>query len=129
MVVDELLRALDLERMSGTLSRRWLDTGGRESPVYDILQRHAGEDDRHGQTLWEMLVDRGVAPPDTPEVETPEDFPRTVIALKEELVELYDQVDPSVDTRERGALRRLRAEDDDQRALLKVYFPLEGDAR
>lgn len=126
MAVDLLLRALDLERMSGTLSRRWLDMGGRESPVYDILARHAAEDDRHAQALWEMLVARGEAPPEAPEAETPEDFPQALIALKEELIGLYDHAIPLAQLTERPRLRRLRTEDDDQRALLRVYFPVVG---
>ena len=123
---DDLTRALELERASGMLSRRWLDAGGSESAVYDILERHAVEDDRHGQTLWDLLVDRGVAPPETHGIETPEDFPETLISLKEELVGLYDRTIPALTGRNRKALQRLRDEDDNQRALLSVYFPPEG---
>lgn len=126
-VSEDLIRALDLERASGVLTRRWRDTDGAESAVYDILERHAAEDDRHGQTLWELLVDRGVAPPETQGIETPEDFPETLIALKEELVGLYDRTIPALQGRERKTLQRLRDEDDNQRALLSVYFPSEGD--
>ncbi len=125
-VEDDLVHALELERISGILDRRWLDEGGRGSAVYDILERHAVEDDRHAQTLWELLVDRGIAPPETPEVETPEDFPEALITTKQELVDLYDRTIPAVSGRERKALQRLRTEDDDQRALLLVYFPAVG---
>ncbi|GEM_PF-2387221 len=127
--VAALLRALELERTSGMLTKRWLDAGGRESPVYDILERHAAEDENHGQSLWDLLVDRGIAPPETPEVETPVDYPQVLISLKEALVDLFDQTGvqgeaPGALTgRERQTLKRLRAEDDDQRALLSVYFP------
>jgi len=127
-VTDDLIRALELERTSGMLSRRWLDEGGYDSPVYDILERHAVEDDRHAQTVWNLLVDRGVAPPETSEVETPEDFPATLIGLKEELLDLYDRVMPDVSARERKSLQEVRAEDDDQRALLTLYFPPVGSA-
>ena len=125
-VTDDLIRALELERTSGMLSRRWLDEGGYDSPVYDILERHAAEDDRHGQAVWNLLVDRGVAPPETSEVATPDDFPGTLIGLKEELLGLYDRVMPDLSGRERKAVQRVRAEDDDQRALLTVYFPRVG---
>jgi hypothetical protein len=126
LVEDELVHALELERTSGILSRRWLDEGGPGSAVYDILARHAEEDDRHAQTLWGLLVDLGIAPPETPEVETPEDFPEALLLTKEELVALYDRTIPAVSGRERPALQRLRTEDDDQRALLRVYFPTVG---
>jgi hypothetical protein len=125
-VDDELIRALELERASGQLSRRWLHEEGSGSPVYDILERHAAEDDRHGQTLWNLLVDRSVAPPETSDVETPEDFPGTLIGMKESLVGLYDRMIPELAGRDRKALERLRTEDDDQRALLSVYFPAVG---
>lgn len=125
-VDDELVRALELERTSGQLARRWLDEGGSGSPVYDILERHAAEDDRHAQTLWNLLVDRGVAPPETPETATPEDFPATLVGLKESQVTLYDRMIPEFAGRDRKALERLRTEDDDQRALLNVYFPTVG---
>ena len=126
-VSEELIRALDLERASSTLTRRWRDAGGAESAVYDILERHAVEDERHGQTLWDLLVGRGVAPPETHGIETPEDFPETLIALKEELVSLYDRTIPALEGRDRKTVQRLRDEDDNQRALLSVYFPSEGD--
>ncbi len=125
-VMDDLVRALELERISGQLSRRWLDEGGYDSPVYDILERHAVEDDRHAQAVWNLLVDRGLAPPETREVETPEDFPGTLIGLKEELLTLYDRAMPDVSGRERKTLQQVRTEDDDQRALLTVYFPRVG---
>lgn len=124
---EELIRALDLERASGMLARRWLDVGGADSPVYDILERHAAEDDRHAQTLWDLLVSHGVSPPETHGVETPPSFPEALIALKEELVGLYDRTAPVLDGRDRKTLQRLRDEDDNQRALLNVYFPSEGD--
>lgn len=127
MDVDALLHALNLERVSGQLTRRWLDAGGRESPVYDILERHAVEDDRHAETLWGILVDRGVSPPETHAVESPEDFPQTLISLKEELVTLYDRLLPQLPGRERQAVARVRDDDDDQRALLSVYFPPVGE--
>lgn len=126
MNVDELVRALDLERASGVLTRRWLDDGGRESPVFDILERHAQEDDQHGQALWQMLVDRGVAPPQTQPVESPNNYPATLISLKEELLTLYDRLAPKLTDKEQRALGPIRLEDDDQRALLSVYFPPGG---
>jgi hypothetical protein len=125
-VDDDLIRALEAERASGQLARRWLDEEGSGSSVYDILERHAVEDDRHAQTLWNLLVDRNVAPPETADVETPEDFPETLIGLKESLVSLYDRMIPEFAGRDRKALERLRTEDDDQRALLIVYFPAVG---
>lgn len=126
---DELIRALELERASGLLCRRWLDEGGYDSPVFDILERHAGEDDRHAEAIWNLLVDHGVSPPEIHEVETPSDFASTLISLKEELVSLYDRLIPSLSGRERKLLQQLRAEDDDQRALLTVYFPPVGSRR
>ncbi|MNK76035.1 hypothetical protein D3C87_955960 [compost metagenome] len=124
---EDLIQALDLERTSSMLTRRWLDAGGDESAVYDILERHVAEDERHGQTLWDLLVSRGVSPPETRGVETPADYPEALIGLKESLVDLYDRAIPEVSGRERKTLQRLRDEDDNQRALLNVYFPQEGD--
>lgn len=120
---DDLIQALDLERTAGMLTRRWLDAGGNESAVYDILERHAVEDDRHGQSLWDLLVSRGVSPPETHAIETPADYPETLIGLKETLVDLYDRAIPEVSGQARKTLQRLRDEDDNQRALLNVYFP------
>lgn len=127
VVTEELIRALELERASGVLARRWLDAGGRERAVYDILERQVIANDRHGQTLWDLLVDRGVAPPEAPEVETPEDYPEAMIRLKKDLIGLYDRVAGAVSGRERRAIQRLRDEDDDQRALLSVYFPEDAE--
>ena len=124
---EDLIRALELERTAGMLTRRWLDAGGSESAVYDILERHAVEDERHGQALWDLLVGRGVAPPETHGIETPADYPEALIGLKETLVDLYDRAIPEVSGRDRKALQRLRDEDDNQRALLNVYFPQAGD--
>ena len=124
---EELIRALDLERASGMLTRRWLDAGGADSPVYDILERQVAEDERHAQTLWDLLVSHGISPPETRGVETPPNFPEALISLKEELLGLYDRTAPDLAGRDRQTLQRLRDENDNQRALLTVYFPSEGD--
>lgn len=122
MVTEDLIRALELERASGVLTRRWLDEGGRESAVFDILERHARQDDDHGQALWQFLVDQGVAPPETQPVESPCDYPTALIDLKQELLDVYDRLSPALPMQQQMEIGRIREEDDDQRALLRVYF-------
>lgn len=122
MTTEDLIRALELERASGVLTRRWLDEGGRESAVFDILERHAREDDHHGQALWQLLVDQGVAPPETQQVESPGDYPTALIGLKEELLGVYERLSPELPLKQQMEIGRIREEDDDQRALLRVYF-------